>query len=150
MDGRLSWLGWLTYSGHYPQSGHMSTIDQAEIRQPKTDVLFTEPLTFLFTCWFVDWTKRLCIEGVDAADHRTEWIVSTRGRFGQSRQFGHGDWQRVDIDVDSSWRERVGFIRRPVNGFFIKWTGNQSERFVANWSLRICCQVCCPHGWCRH
>ena len=28
-DGRLSSTGWLTHSGHYPRSGHLSTIDQA-------------------------------------------------------------------------------------------------------------------------
>jgi len=32
-DGRLSWPGWLTCSGHYPQSGHMSAIDQAKTRE---------------------------------------------------------------------------------------------------------------------
>jgi len=34
MDERLSWPGWLTHSGHfYPQTGHMSTIDQAFVRE---------------------------------------------------------------------------------------------------------------------
>ena len=44
-NGRLSSTGWLTHIGHYPRSGHLSTINQAsgKVRQPKTDVLNTEP-----------------------------------------------------------------------------------------------------------
>jgi len=32
-DGRLSWFGWLTHSGHYPRSGHTSITDQILIRE---------------------------------------------------------------------------------------------------------------------